>query len=178
MFGWRACRRRLRGWWRSRHPVIPTPVKPRLAARAGGSKLTRMTTELTIGRLAHAAGVHVETVRYYERTGLIVRPPKPAQGYRSYPSATIQRIRFIKRAQALGFTLQEISELLQIDDGECADMRERAERKLALVQAQIRDLSRLRDTLDALIRACHANGTPGHCPIVETLSDGGENPKT
>ncbi len=130
-----------------------------------------MSNELTIGRLARAAGVHVETIRYYERTGLLPRPPKPAQGYRHYPSATVQRIRFIKRAQTLGFKLQEIVELLQLDNDDCVDMRARAEQKLALVQAQIRDLGRLRNTLQELIRACHDNPSAGRCPIVDALSD-------
>ncbi len=115
--------------------------------------------------------MHVETIRYYERTGLVQRPPKPAQGYRHYPPATVQRIRFIKRAQTLGFKLQEIVELLQLDNGDCVDMRERAEQKLALVQAQIRDLSRLRNTLQELIRACHDSRSAGHCPIVDALTD-------
>ncbi len=130
-----------------------------------------MPSELTIGRLARAAGVHVETIRYYERTGLLLRPPKPARGYRHYPTAAVQRIRFIKRAQSLGFKLHEIVELLQLDNGDCVDVRARAEQKLALVQAQIHDLGRLRNTLQELIRACHANRSADHCPIVDALSD-------
>jgi len=125
---------------------------------------------LTIGRLARAAGVNVETVRYYQRIGLIAEPPRPAQGFRSYPPGTVERITFIKRAQALGFSLAEIGELLELGDGRCADVRARAEAKRAMVAARIGELEALRDTLDALIEACRAGHDETHCPIVETLA--------
>jgi MerR family mercuric resistance operon transcriptional regulator len=124
----------------------------------------------TIGRLARAAGVNVETVRYYQRVGLVEEPPKPVDGYRRYPAATADRIVFIKRAQQLGFTLREIRELLELGDGRCTDVRRRAEEKRAQVNAQIKDLRALRKSLDGLIEACLAGREDAHCAIVETLA--------
>jgi MerR family mercuric resistance operon transcriptional regulator len=130
---------------------------------------------LTIGRLAQFANVNVETVRYYQRVGLIAEPPKPATGYRQYPLETVDRIRFIKRAQQLGFTLQEINELLALGDGHCADVRVRAEAKRKQIDGQIRDLRALRHTLDNLIGACGVSRESAPCPIVETLSGQADN---
>ena len=127
-------------------------------------------TELTIGRLARVAGVNVETVRYYQRVGLIKEPRKPLEGFRHYPADTVDRINFIKRAQQLGFRLQEIGELLELGDGRCTDVRSRAEEKRAQVDAQIRDLIAMRATLDKLIHACRSGKQPKCCPIVQTLS--------
>jgi len=129
-------------------------------------------TELTIGRLARTAGVNIETIRYYQRRGLLALPRKPLQGYRRYGADELARLRFIKRAQQLGFTLREIKELLTIDQGSCAATRRRAEQKRADINARLHDLQNLRTTLDRLIRACRRGGQPT-CPIVETLS--GEN---
>jgi MerR family mercuric resistance operon transcriptional regulator len=125
---------------------------------------------LTIGRVARSAGVNVETVRYYQRVGLVSEPPKPSQGYRVYPQQAVDRITFIKRAQRLGFSLEEIGELLDLRDGHCADVRVRAEAKRAQIIGQIRDLEALRATLDTLIGACRAGREDAHCPIVETLA--------
>ena len=130
-----------------------------------------VASELTIGRLARAAGVNVETVRYYQRVGLIQEPPKPQVGYRRYPSGTVDRIRFIKRAQKLGFSLRDIAELLELGDGHCADVRARAEQKNAQIEAQIRDLEAMRDTLNELIRACRLGKDLVHCPIVQSLAE-------
>ena len=127
-------------------------------------------TTLTIGRLARAAGVNVETVRYYQRLGLVDEPIKPERGFRQYPADTLDRIVFIKRAQQLGFRLQEIRELLELGDGHCADVRTRAEDKRRQVEAQIRDLRAIRATLDKLITACRAGRGDAHCPIVESLA--------
>ena len=128
-----------------------------------------MSKPLTIGHFARAAGVNIETVRYYQRIGLINEPEKPASGYRIYPVEDIDRIRFIKRAQKLGFSLTEITELLDLGDGHCDDVRKRAENKRKLIERQISDLKALRDTLDSLITACVSEDRV-HCPIVETLS--------
>ncbi|MDH5395174.1 MAG: MerR family DNA-binding protein, partial [Gammaproteobacteria bacterium] len=106
---------------------------------------------LTIGFLAKAADVNIETIRYYQRIGIISEPTKPAQGYRVYPTETLKRIRFIKRAQQLGFSLQEINELLELGEGNCADVRQRAEGKRTHIDQQIHDLQNLRNTLDELI---------------------------
>lgn len=125
---------------------------------------------LTIGRLARAAGVNVETVRYYQRLGLVDEPAKPQSGFRHYSTDTLDRIVFIKRAQQLGFRLAEIRELLELGDGHCADVRERAEEKRRQIEAQIRDLRAMGATLDKLIAACRAGREDAHCPIVETLA--------
>jgi len=133
-----------------------------------------MSTELlTIGRLAKSADVNVETVRYYQRVGLVEEPLKPDNGFRHYSSEAVDRIRFIKRAQQLGFTLKEIMDLLDLGDGHCADVRERAEEKRHQIDTQIRDLRALRRTLDGLIDACSSGKGSPHCPIVETLSGKG-----
>ncbi len=125
--------------------------------------------DLTIGGLAKAADVNVETIRYYERIGLIEKPSKPGQGFRKYPPQAVQNIRFIKRAKELGFSLQEISDLLLLGDGCCKDVRQRAEAKRARVDSQIADLTELRDVLDGLISACQQSDDDHNCPIVETL---------
>ncbi len=125
---------------------------------------------LTIGRLARAAGVNVETVRYYQRLGLVDEPIKPERGFRQYPADTLDRIVFIKRAQQLGFRLEEIRELLELGDGHCADVRARAEEKRRQVETQITDLRAMRTTLDKLIAACREGRGDAHCPIVETLA--------
>lgn len=129
-----------------------------------------MSKPLTIGHLASVTGVNVETVRYYQRFGIISEPKKPAKGYRIYPPDTVDRIRFIKRAQQLGFSLQEIAELLQLGEGHCDDVRRRAEEKQAHIDIQINDLKKLRNTLDKLIKTCQTDNDPIHCPIVETLA--------
>jgi len=128
-----------------------------------------MTRPLTIGFLADAAEVNIETVRYYQRVGLIQKPQKPVTGYRIYSSETVDRIKFIKRAQALGFNLEEIADLLALGEGHCADVRLRAEQKKAHIGEQIRDLRKLQRTLDKLIKSCQSDNN-AHCPIVETLA--------
>ena len=133
-----------------------------------------MAKSLTIGPVARAAGVNVETVRYYQRVGILNEPAKPAEGYRVYPADTIDRIRFIKRAQQLGFSLQEIAELLELGDGCCDDVRQRAEQKRSLIAQQIKDLKNLQKTLDTLIKACRSEDNAAHCPIVASLAKGQE----
>ncbi len=128
-----------------------------------------MNKALTIGHLARIAHVNVETIRYYQRVGLIVEPVKPLQGYRVYDDAILNRIRFIKRAQRLGFSLQEIAELLDLGEGRCGDVRAHAEKKRAQIQVQIRDLTRLKQTLDQMIDRCMNEGDSALCPMVETL---------
>lgn len=124
---------------------------------------------LTIGRLGRKAGVNVETVRYYQRIGLIKEPVKPYSGFRTYSNETVDRIKFIKRAQNLGFSLSEISELLKMGEGQCDDVRHRAETKRAQIKAQIRALRALDQTLSKLVTACKTEKSPT-CPIVETLT--------
>jgi len=130
--------------------------------------------ELTIGRLAKLVGVNTETVRYYQRIGLIDEPATPLGGFRKYSYKTAESIIFIKRAQRLGFSLQEIADLLKISEGKigegnCAEVRIHAEKKRNKIDSQIRDLQALRDTLNQLISECNAGKNERHCPIVETL---------
>jgi MerR family mercuric resistance operon transcriptional regulator len=124
---------------------------------------------LTIGHIAHAAGVNVETVRYYQRRGLVSLPPKRTRGFRYYTPETASRVRFIKRAQALGMSLKEVQRLIKIDaKGACKETRVLAVAKLALVEKKLLDLARLRDVLKNLVAACdRPHGTS--CPIIEQL---------
>jgi len=126
---------------------------------------------LTIGRLAVAAHVNVETIRYYQRIGLIKEPKKPLQGYRTYSGNVLEQIRFIKRAQGLGFSLKEIADLIELGDGNCRNVRMRAEQKRDKIVNQIKDLKILQKTLNQLINACHSGKGRRKCPIVESLSD-------
>ncbi len=124
---------------------------------------------MRISQLAQAADVHVETIRYYQRRGLIKQPSKPAHGYRNYPAETLNRIRFIRRAQELGFTLNEISHLLELEAIPCHDVMLLAETKLQSVQEKIRDLQRLASVLNHLVGQCQDNPDDTHCPIVASL---------
>ena len=128
-------------------------------------------TPFTIGRLAKAAEVNVETIRYYQRVGLINEPIKPPEGFRVYSNETISRIRFIKRAQKLGFSLQDISHLLELGEGHCNDVREQAETKLKQIEAQIKDLQSMHKTLKKLITECNASNKKESCPIVQSLAN-------
>ena len=129
-----------------------------------------MTQSLTIGHLARKSGVNIETVRYYQRLGIIEEPVKPARGYRIYPPETVDRILFIRRAKELGFSLGEIAELLELGESHCEDIRHRAEEKRSYIDQQIKDLENLRATLDQLIKTCQSGSDKAHCPIVETLA--------
>jgi MerR family mercuric resistance operon transcriptional regulator len=129
-----------------------------------------MNNPVTIGFLARAAEVNIETVRYYQRIGLIQEPKKPITGYRVYSNEIIDRLNFIKRAKDLGFSMKEIIELLDLGDGNCRDMQLRAEQKRTLIDQQINDLKKLRKTLDNLIKTCQTETNKVHCPIVETLT--------
>jgi len=130
-----------------------------------------MTQDLTIGKVARAAGVNVETVRYYQRSGLVPEPPRPAGSVRRYSEETVARLRFIKRAQELGFTLAEIRRLLALSDPQsCGKARALAAEKLLLVRARIADLERMRAVLAGLIERCDAVRGRVACPIIETLA--------
>lgn len=131
-------------------------------------------TGLTIGQVARAAGVGVETVRFYERQGLIEQPPRPREGFRRYPPETVAALRFIRRAKELGFTLPEIAELLGFcrhDAVDCARVRQRAETKIADIEGRIAALARMRDALGTLAEACRDRGHAGECPLMETLAE-------
>ncbi len=130
-----------------------------------------MATELTIGKLAATAGVNIETVRYYQRLGLLDEPERPRTGYRRYSQQQAKRLHFIKRAQGLGFTLSEVGGLLKLDTAcLCADTRALAARKLALIEQRMADLAAIREALTALIQQCDAGDGRDHCPIIDVLA--------
>lgn len=127
---------------------------------------------LTTGQLAKQGGVNLESIRFYEREGLLPKPPRTAGGYRVFGAGDVRRVQFIKRAQELGFSLREIKELLalRIEPGtSCADMRERAEAKLADIDKKVRDLQRMKKALARLATACPGRGAISDCPILESL---------
>lgn len=127
--------------------------------------------EMTIGRVAKAAGVNVETVRFYQRLGLIAEPAKPPGSFRRYPDETVQRLSFIKRAQQLGFSLEEIGKLLGLEEPQsCRRTHDLAVTKLQMVEARLADLSRMRRTLKKLIAQCETSTGTIACPIISTLS--------
>ena len=123
---------------------------------------------MTIGVLARATGVHVETVRFYQRRGLLLQPKRPPAGVRRYGEEAAARLRFIKRAQDIGFTLGEIAELLRLQRG-CRDAHSLASAKLVAVDRRLADLTRMRKTLRGLIGQCEAGKSRG-CPIIEALA--------
>lgn len=131
-------------------------------------------TTMTIGQVATAAEIGVETVRYYEREGLLEKPARRPSGYRQYQPDTIIRLRFIKQAQRLGFTLREIKELLALKlnpRATRAQVRERAEAKIANIDQRIRELKRMKQALAPLIQACDGKGTLAGCPILAAIDE-------
>lgn len=133
-----------------------------------------MQEKLTIGQVAQAAGVNVETIRYYQRRGLLDEPDKPLGGHRHYAASAARRVGFVKRAQQLGFTLEEVKGLLLLEDGQsCRETRLLAEHKLALIEVRIADLNRMRRLLKGLVAECEDGKRPRCCPIITTLSAGG-----
>ncbi len=129
------------------------------------------TLPLRIGSLASAAGVGIETIRYYERRALLGRPDRPYGGQRAYPREYVERVRFIKRAQALGFSLDEVKLLVELSVGEhCAETRTVAEQKKRLVEKKIADLRAIHAALDKLTRACGSGRKGRGCPIIDSLA--------
>ena len=130
------------------------------------------TLTLTTGETAEHAGVNLQTVRYYERRGLIEEPPRTAAGYRQYDTGDVARIRFIKRAQELGFTLEEVKELLALGAAPGTtkgDVKERAETKIADIEAKLRDLTQMKQALEELVEACSGQGPTSDCPILNAF---------
>lgn len=129
--------------------------------------------EMTIGKVAKNAGVGVETIRFYERRGLIQQPIKPAgAGFRSYPDDVVAQVSFIRRAQQIGFSLAEVGELLSLrtdPDGDCADVRARASEKLTEVDQKILNLKRMRKALQEMLDACPSSGALRTCTILDAL---------
>lgn len=127
---------------------------------------------LRTGQVATQAGVNVTTLRYYERAGLIDAPPRTTSGYRAYPAETVSRLRFIRRAQALGFTLQEIADLLSLRVSPTAssvEMKARAQAKIADIEDKIRTLARMQETLTNITMACDGCAPLRACPILDAL---------
>lgn len=126
---------------------------------------------LTIGKLAKQTEVTIETIRHYQRIGLLTEPEKPHGGYRCYSDGAITRIRFIKRAQQAGFTLKEIATLLSFDAAHCADIRQLAEQKCQQIDQQIMDLTTLRHVLGTLVNDCQQTASSASCAIFDAFSD-------
>lgn len=129
---------------------------------------------LTIGQVAKAANVHVETLRYYERRGLVAKPPRSLSAYRSYPEETVPRVRFVKHAQELGFSLREIHELLRLramPRARCADVKRRTETKIGEIELKIRALQSIRRALRRLVSQCEGRLPASACPVLEAFDD-------
>lgn len=125
---------------------------------------------MTIGTLAERAGVNVETVRYYQRIGLLSTPPRAYGSIRRYSAPDLRRLQFIKRAQQLGFSLGEVAHLLELGDSRhCAETRDLAREKLAAIESKIADLSAIREVLEGLVSACGRRSGARGCPIIESL---------
>ena len=125
---------------------------------------------MRIGQVANQAGVGVETIRFYERKGLLEQPLRTNSGYREYPKEAVAKIRFIKRAKELGFSLTEIAELLSFQTNPlatCADVKQRAEAKMSAVQERVKDLQRMNRALARLVASCSGRGPIDHCPIID-----------
>lgn len=133
-----------------------------------------MRRGMSVGQLAKAAGVGVETIRYYQRRGLLPTPPRPVSGQRQYSEAVVRQIGFIRRAQELGFTLEEIKRLLSLADARhCASGRDMAHAKAVELAARVAELNRMRRELLGYIRRCDANPAGAPCPFVQALHDEG-----
>ncbi|MEO6847302.1 MAG: MerR family DNA-binding protein [Chthoniobacterales bacterium] len=129
---------------------------------------------LTTGRLAALAGINIETVRFYERSGLISKPKRTASNYRQYPQSDVARLRFIKRAQELGFSLKEIAELLSlraVPSRSRARVKRLSEKKLEIIDQKISDLRRMRKSLASISDACDGRGSVADCPIINALEE-------
>lgn len=125
---------------------------------------------LTIGTFAQAAGVNVETIRFYQHKGLLPTPARPNGRIRRYGGADVARVKFVKAAQRLGFSLDEIGELLTLDDGtHCQEAADLAARRLADVRERLADLTRMEAALSRLVNACCANGEQVNCPLIAAL---------
>jgi MerR family mercuric resistance operon transcriptional regulator len=129
-------------------------------------------TGITIGALADGAGVNVETIRFYQRKGLMPKPEKPLGSVRRYGNAELARVRFIKSAQRLGFSLEEVGDLLKLEDGtRCGEARQLAEQKLVDVRRKLGDLRRIESVLAALVARCSAVRGRVDCPLIASLQE-------
>jgi len=131
------------------------------------------TASMTIGVLAKAAGTHVETIRYYQRRGLVPEPQKPYGGIRRYDQGALARLHFIRTAQWLGFSLGEIGDLLTLEDGaHCDEARDLGEHKLVSVREKIASLRRIEQVLGPLVDQCRTQRGEVTCPLISSLHDG------
>ncbi len=131
-----------------------------------------MQAHLTIGRIARDAGTGVETIRFYERQGLLAKPARTTSGYRSYAPEVVRRLRFIRHAKELGFSLREIKELLslRVTAGKsCSDVKSRAAQKISEIDRKMTSLTRIRRALVKLSAACSGKGPASACPILDAL---------
>lgn len=132
------------------------------------------TNPLTIGAVAKRVGVAIDTIRYYEREGLLPEPQRRASGYRSYGEGAVAQLHFIRRAKQLGFTLEEIRELLALSADRqrgVKAVKQRAQERLAAIEQRIVELQRVRDGLAQLVESCPGHGAPEQCPILRALTD-------
>ena len=128
---------------------------------------------MRIGKIARLARVNVETIRYYQRRGLITEPDKPHMGYRRYPVDSVKHIRFIKQAQGLGFTLKEVAVLMRLEEVRaCAKTRSLAVRKMTLIDQKLTGLIAMRAALASLVQQCDAGSPTKGCPIIKALAHG------
>ena len=133
-----------------------------------------MPRAMTIGALAKAAGVGVETIRYYQRRGILATPSKPLGGHRQYSESTLKHLAFVRRAQQMGFSLEEITVLLGMRDGSrCAEGRAHAQSKLEELGKRVEELNRMRRQLQSIVRACDANKRKAPCPLIRALEGEG-----
>jgi len=129
-----------------------------------------MPAQYTIGTLAREVGVNVETIRYYQRRGLVREPAKPLGGIRRYGEDHARRLRFVKEAQKLGFSLDEVADLLSLEDGlHCREVEQIAGHKLATVRERMTQLSRIERVLAVLVSKCHGNKGKLRCPVIASL---------
>lgn len=129
---------------------------------------------LSIGQVARQTGVGVETVRFYERQGLLEKPPRTKSGYRQYPLEAVSRLGFIKKAKEVGFSLKEIKELLSLrldTTATCEDVRSRAQVKIHEIEQKVQALQRMKQALMDLTAACSGDGPVSECPILQSLEE-------
>lgn len=136
--------------------------------------MNRSTNSFTIGELAAFAGVGVETIRFYQRRGMVQEPRKPSGSIRRYGAADVERLRFVKSAQSLGFSLDEVAELLRLEDGaHCKEASSLAESKLADIRRKLAELSRMETALSGLVEACHVGRGRVSCPLIAAFHAAG-----
>ena len=136
--------------------------------------MNTVSSSLTIGAVAKRVGVAIDTIRFYEREGLLPEPLRRASGYRSYGESTIAQLRFIRRAKQLGFTLEEIRELLALSTDRrlgVKAVKQRARERLLAIEQRIVELQRVRDGLAQLVESCPGHGAPEQCPILRALTE-------